>query len=181
MNRTWACIVAGLAVVHLMTAADPDRPMALMNELAFFFALTVIAGYHLLTSCFHSRLGAFARPWQRDRIAKPSPPPAEHDAPPADPAAPGDPGAAAGGATAPQPTAPHATALQDARLMLQVRPDATPIEIREAYRQWAKLLHPDRFAASDDWEALRIAGRKFRRLQEARDLLLAERVIDRAA
>jgi DnaJ like chaperone protein len=55
--------------------------------------------------------------------------------------------------------------------ILGVEPDATAAEVERVFRERALLCHPDKVAHLDP-EFVVLAERKFRRLQDAKDLLL---------
>ena len=59
---------------------------------------------------------------------------------------------------------------------LGLAPTASAADVEKAFRERALLCHPDKVAHLDA-EFVTLAERKFRRLQEARDLLLG--VVDR--
>jgi len=66
----------------------------------------------------------------------------------------------------------------EAALLLGVGVDATPAEIERAFKQRARMSHPDRFTGASPAES-RAAAAEFIRVSEARNLLLrlaAERV-----
>ncbi len=95
-----------------------------------------------------------------------APPPSGRPAPPRADAHPKD------GAT----TEPPLTALR-ACDALGLTPTASSADVEKAFRERALLCHPDKVAHLDP-EFVALAERKFRRLQEARDLLLG--VVDRS-
>jgi hypothetical protein len=77
-------------------------------------------------------------------------------------------------AATPPPVAPPARmSAADALATLGVAPTATREQIEEAYRAIALRLHPDKVAHLDE-ELVALAERKFRRVQEARDVLVGD-------
>jgi curved DNA-binding protein CbpA len=70
----------------------------------------------------------------------------------------------------------------EAFTLLGLSPTAHLADVEKAYREHALLCHPDKVAHLDA-EFIELANRKFRRLQEARDLLvlIADKSPDRDA
>ena len=78
----------------------------------------------------------------------------------------------AGTSSSPPPR--MSSALQEAYVELGVSPSATDAEVQAAYRRLAMLYHPDRVAHLSD-EVRNTAEQKLKRLNEARDRILASR------
>ena len=105
---------------------------------------------------------------------RPTPPPARESAPPSPPTPPAEPPRAPKppneAPDTPNPTTPPLTTLE-AFALLGLSPAASMADVEKAYRERALLCHPDKVAHLDP-DFIALADRKFRRLHEARDLLV---------
>jgi hypothetical protein len=111
-------------------------------------------------------------PWHRETVEADG---ASTEAPPPTPPepAPGPAKARASGPDAPEEVVVDAGPMRVpvAAELLGVAEDASPAAIELAFRERALLCHPDKVSHLDP-EFVALAERKFRRLQDARDLLL---------
>lgn len=83
----------------------------------------------------------------------------------------------AGPARAAAPVPDRRLTVLEAFALLGLSPTAHLADVEKAYREHALLCHPDKVAHLDG-EFIDLANRKFRRLQEARDLLV--RIADKS-
>lgn len=90
--------------------------------------------------------------------ARPPPPPPQTSKPPA-------------ASAEPPPPPPRQLTTLEAFALLGLSPAASMADVEKAYRERALLCHPDKVAHLDT-DFIALADRKFRRLHEARDLLV---------